>query len=881
VKGLEKPLITYLVQRARGRGFEAARRGVDGISTALVDRLAETERLHAAYRDLCTGGAGLEALFLVADAGIGKTRLLGEFSTWAATQPLGLRTLTARASERRMSQPYAVLRDLLTSLVPMRDSDPPAQARATWRAASSPLLDGDDDAVVLGHLLGLDFAEHEAVRGIAGDGRQIRDRGHHYACQWLRKLATGTPPLALLIDDLHWADEASLDFIAQLMVDHADLRLLVVGLARPTLYERRPDWGLPAGGQARIDLPQLDGQDSDALVLALLQRLDEVPTALRALIVERAEGNPYYIEELVNMLIDENVIVPGPCWQLQLANLRPTHLPTTLVGVLQARLDGLPDDLRHTLLQAAVVGHVFWDDALAALGVHSDEALQALAARQLIVPCPSSSLQGLREYSFKHHSLHQVCYDSVLKRHKRAAHATVARWLADRSGASRHELIAEHFERGGEPAQAIVHWQRAAEAAAARYANAAALAHAQRALALIAADDAERRFSLTLLGAKVLRTLSERDRLAATLVELTSLAEQLDDDRRRSEAAEQRARFHNDGGDAVLSLELARQSLAWSPDDAPECAARAQLLIASALSLLGRLEESKRHAEAGLARAHEAGVAPVEAMLLNQLGMDANNQGDPGAAIRLFEQALAHHRATSNRSNEAATLSNMAYAALILGLYDQAQAQFEATVELCRQIGQRHTEGIVQINLALVRQCLCDAAGALAHARRALSLLQQTGDRLGQAAALRAIGHAELALADLPRAGDSLRASRDMFDALGLGHLAIEAIAGQVLHALASRDIAAARGHVDVILDRQARGASLAGTDEPLRIGLACFLALAAAGDSRAAGVLAATHAELMARAATISDPVLRQGFIDNVPWHRELNRLWRQRSPD
>ena len=499
--------------------------------------------------------------------------------------------------------------------------------------------------------------------------------------------------------------------------------------------------------------------------------------------------------------------------------------------------------------------------------------------RELVLPRQDASLEGVREYAFKHQILHQVTYDTVLKSHKRAAHARVARWLAARPSVGRDELIAEHFERGGDPARAIGYWQQAAEEAAARYANATALAHAQRALSLVPSDDAERRYALALLSAKVLRTVSERERLAHCLDELTALAEQLNDDARRSEAAERCARFLVDGADAAQALVLAHQALAWAPANAPECAARAQLLIAAALSLLGRPDEALLHAEAGLARAQESANASVKAMLLNHLGMDANNRGDPGAAILLFEQALVLHREANNRSNEAGTLNNLAYAAFVLGNYDKAQVQFQTAVELCRQIGQRQVEGIVRINLALVRQCLGDAQGALEYSRSAMRLLDQAGDRLGQAAALRVIGHAELALNELVLAGDSFRASRAMFDALGLGHLAIETIAGQALQALARQDIAAARDHVDDILGRQARGASMAGTDEPLRIGLVCHQALDAAGDARAIEVLAATHAELLARAAKITDPTLRQGFIDNVPSHRELNRLWRQCS--
>lgn len=876
VKGVDRPMLTYLVLRARPRGFHTARRGITRTTIRLIDRTGEFERLRDAYNALQSADRHeLTALLLVADAGIGKTRLLSEFADWVVMQPRGACILTGCASERRMGQPYGLLRELLTSQLPIQDSDPAPDARAKWLAGMASRLPSSADAALLGHLLGLDFSNHDGVRGIIGEARQIRDLGYHYASEVLRRMAATEPPLLLLLDDLHWADDASLDFIEHLLAAHADLPLLLIGLTRPTLYERRPHWDGILARQARIDLPQFDARYSEELVTALLERLQEVPNALRQLIVSRAEGNPYYMEELVNMLIDRGTIVAGETWQLRDEGLQADQLPTTLTGVLQARVDGLPSELRHTLQLAAVVGHVFWDSALDVLGVNSEAVLQDLVARQLIVSREASTLDDMHEYAFKHHMLHRVCYDSVLKRHKRAAHAEVARWLEVQEGAAHLDLIAEHFERGGALPQAIDYWQRAAQEAASRYANAAALAHSERALALVQPDDLERRFALVMLTAKVLREQSEREHLAQCLDDLTMLADRLGSDRRRSEAAERRARFLYDGGDVIQALGFARQALTWSPPDAPECTARAHLLMASALWTLGRPGDALPHAQAGLAAARAAGNSAIEAMMLNQMGMDANNRGDPGAAIALFEAALVRHRESRNRSNEAGTLTNIAYAAFVLGEYVLADAQFLQAAELCRQIGQRHIEGIVLINLALVRLSQEKAASARDFVQRALQLLRLAGDRLAQAAALRVAGHAELALGELGPAGENFSTSRALFDDLGLPHLAIESIAGQALHAQVCGDLGAAVGYVDLILARQASGAELAGADEPLRIGQICYRVLAAAGDERAQAVLAATHTELQARAAKISDPIRRQSFLRAVPWHRDLIQSW------
>jgi tetratricopeptide (TPR) repeat protein len=166
----------------------------------------------------------------------------------------------------------------------------------------------------------------------------------------------------------------------------------------------------------------------------LLQRMAEVPDALRALLTASAEGNPFYMEELVKMLIDDGVIVAEPdSWRISPDKLLTAHVPATLVGVLQARLDALAPRERLALQQAAVVGHVFWDQALAAVNTTAVDALPALLRKQLIVRRDAADDIDTREYAFQHNLLHQVAYDSVLKGPRQAAHASAGEFWSVRA----------------------------------------------------------------------------------------------------------------------------------------------------------------------------------------------------------------------------------------------------------------------------------------------------------------------------------------------------------------------------------------------------------------------------------------------------------------
>ena len=232
------------------------------------------------------------------------------------------------------------------------------------------------------------------------------------------------------------------------------------------LFERRPDWHSTEGqhqhihqyvdqhldqhldqhrdqhaGQRviqhviqRLDLAPLDPAGSGQLADQLLARLAAVPPVLRELLTTGAQGNPFYMEELVKMLIDQGAIRTGGAasgaWQLDPARLQATEVPATLTGVLQARLDGLPAAERLCLQEASIIGLVFWDRALAALNELAPRTLPALVQRALAVPhAPASSAAGddtLREYAFEHHILHQVTYATVLKRSRRLLHGRLS-----------------------------------------------------------------------------------------------------------------------------------------------------------------------------------------------------------------------------------------------------------------------------------------------------------------------------------------------------------------------------------------------------------------------------------------------------------------------
>jgi tetratricopeptide (TPR) repeat protein len=281
----------------------------------------------------------------------------------------------------------------------------------------------------------------------------------------------------LFLEDLHWADEASLDLMRYLADSCQKVPLLIIGVTRPLDTQGGSRRERPLTG-TQIHLDSLSPEESQQLVVEILQKLPEIPTDLSELLLQQAEGNPFYVEELIKVLIEDGVIIAGEeKWQLRRNQLTEVRVPPNITSVLQGRLDRLTHMERVTLQRAAVVGRVFWDTAVIQMNAaadapldanHTRTALQALEKREMIFQRQSSGFAGTKAYLFKHAILHQVTYESVLLRSRPVYHKQVADWLAQQSGERISEYagtIAEHYELAEEKSTAAELYEMAAQRA--------------------------------------------------------------------------------------------------------------------------------------------------------------------------------------------------------------------------------------------------------------------------------------------------------------------------------------------------------------------------------------------------------------------------------
>ncbi len=569
----------------------------------------------------------------------------------------------------------------------------------------------------------------------------------------------------------------------------------------------------------------------------------------------------------------------------------------TLTGVLQARLDGLPPQEKLTLQQASVIGPVFWDQALIALDAHARRTLPDLVQRELALPRADAAKNmgddELREYAFHHQILHQVTYDTVLKRSKRELHAKVAQWLASLTGLRASDFlgtIAEHYERAGDSANAAEFHARAAEHARERFGHDTALAHVDKALSLLeqqsdatAKVDAALRWRLLVVREQTLELQGRRTEQMASIEALEQLADVIDDGQCHAYVAWRRGYRAMRMADWPACESTARQLIALATQAGNHgLRLHALRLLSVARAMQGDMDGGSAFAEQGLPEARERGLRKNEAFLLNALAIVANLKGDVVGALEMTRQNLLIYRDLGDRQNEAISLSNLGATWLNLGELAHAQRDLEEALRMLRANGDRVVEGVTLGHLSNLALWRGDNAEALSLARAQLDSAVTTRARDRESHSLLWLGDVELALGQHAAARDAFQQARDL--ALEIGSpWHYDASAGLARVALEEGDAALAIREVDVLLTELGGGAAMEGLHEPRLIELTCYRVLATtsgAGDARAAEWLARAVNALLAQAATIPDAAWRNSFLQNIPTHRDVVAAWNAAKP-
>jgi class 3 adenylate cyclase len=410
-------------------------RGVRGLGRAFVGRDGELELLRVTY-DRVARDEQPDLVTIVGDAGVGKTSLVAEFREMLAARPA--RWFEGRCLAYGRAVTYRPLAQILKKRLGVRDDDPPAA-----------IVERLGDRRILGLTLGLDPGEELHPL-------EARERLRRAWVGLLEEIAGEGRPAVVVLEDLHWADEALLELLDQVVRD-ASGPLMLVSTARPELLDRLPSWGAGRRNLSRVWLEPLSRADAERMLDEIAR---DLPDRVRELVLSRAEGNPFFVEEVLQSLLDSGALERdnGGWSATELPDA--IEMPDSVQAVIAARIDLLRPPDKAALQAAAVVGRSFWENAVRALVDEPPEDLQVLQERDFVRRIPASSLEGQHEYLFKHALTREVAYASLPVARRARLHAAFAEWLEE-VGTARAELaplIAHHYAESIRPELTDIAW---------------------------------------------------------------------------------------------------------------------------------------------------------------------------------------------------------------------------------------------------------------------------------------------------------------------------------------------------------------------------------------------------------------------------------------
>jgi|tagenome__1003787_1003787.scaffolds.fasta_scaffold20981600_4 class 3 adenylate cyclase len=658
----------------------------------LVGRDDEADALRGAL-DRSMREPSTQLVSIIGEPGIGKSRLVEELLAYVEGLPALVTWRRGRSLSYGEGVAFWALGEMVKGQAGILESDSAQVAEQKLAdAVAGVIVDERDRGWVvrhLGPLVGL-----EAVGG-GGDGGRVEA-----FAAWRRfvEALAEDGPTVLVFEDIHWADDALLDFI-DLVADRAGaVPLLIVCTARPELFERRAGW---AGGKINattISLTPLSGDDTARLVGGLLDQV-LLPVGVQQALLDRAEGNPLYAQEYVRMLQDREILTKQAGGWMLVGEI--VDLPESIQGIIAARLDTLTPDEKALIQDAAVIGKTGWIGAVCVLTERSawqaEELLHSLERKQLLQRVRRSSIQGEAEFQFGHALTRDVAYSQIRRADRAAKHEAAAGWIDQLAGErdDKAELLADHYTQAltlrqamGEDTTALAPKARAAyteagEQAAATYAYPAAARHYQAALTITSPTDIHAR-AVLLLGQAT--ALSNADTASQEILDAALEAQVAVEAWEAAAQVEQMlSKWY---ADHAASREEADAHLARGAEYAarvPPGTTMCEIAATQAFVLFvsGHSEEALTLTSRMIPLAEQAGLDVGRALLVQWRGAARLTLGDADGVADMRDTAdtLAHHA----HQTTATAYSNLAEAVRSMGDMAAADAAYVTAAEWARR----------------------------------------------------------------------------------------------------------------------------------------------------------------------------------------------------
>lgn len=775
----------------------AARSAVVERRAALKGREAELGALARAFA-IARDEKRAQTVTVVAATGTGKTRLVRDFLVRMREDAEPPRVF--RGAAREGGPAYEVFTRALRARFGLVEGMDAEAAKAQLRAQVAAVLDDrkvGDVAYFFGQLLDLRFQDSPLIKAVEGDPQPMRAMRRAVIKAFLETdAAKGAGPLVLVLDELHWAHDDSLDLLSYL-VESLQGPIVLVCMGRPDLLAAREGWRRLGGDRHTvIELAPLSDVDAAAVMQDLLAPCGGAPevASLVDAAVALAGGNPALLEQMVRIYHDRGVLeitddFEDERWTIHPAKLASVKLPLTVEDAVQARIAALGPRERGLLERAASMGGVFWLGGLIAIERLADpppevweggEADDVVAVRQMLgdlverdylLRMPESTFVGDEEYVFKHNlersALERLTPSGLARRYHRA----IAEWLSFRQNADAGEeyleMLARQRELAGATALAASAYVEAGEVARSRYANAKAAELFAKALKLLdQCDHVDEHLRLKGLHhhGDVLHTLGRNQQAHEAFREMLTRAWRLGLRSKGGAAHSRIGRIYRETGrfdEASRHLTAALSLFGQAQDERG---------IASTLDDIGKLHWlggdyalALEYTARGLAMRRRLGDPRSLALSLNNLGLVQQESGNFQAALDAFEQALAIRRDIGDLVGMSSTLNQLGTIAQETKDDRKAAGLFEQAYDVARETGDRNRVALILTNLGEVYNRLGDGPRALSLLKQAEELADGLGDKLGLAEAERALGKAHLARREFAKARECTERAVELF----------------------------------------------------------------------------------------------------------------------
>ncbi|WP_428264386.1 serine/threonine-protein kinase PknK [Haliangium sp.] len=827
-----------------------------GIPTQCVGRQRELATLEGLL-DECLEEESARVALVTGPAGVGKSRIRTEFLQRIEHRYREVSVWLGRGDWLRSGASCGLLAELVRDAVHLAEGQPLAERQARILERAGEVVRAEDAervAVFLGEIVNVPFEDEGRVQLTVArqDHQLMHDQMRRAFIDWLGAELLRTPVL-IVLDDLHWGDLPTLRFLDAALRALRERPFMVLALAQPQVHKLFPNL-FEDRGVEELRLRPLSKRASRSLIGQVL----EVPDDVVARIVERSEGNAFFLEELIRSVADGS----------------HDELPQTVLALAEGRLATLPADARRVLRAAAIFGRTFWHEGVAALlgnaigSTALDDILADLVEREFIADRPTSRFAHTHEYRFAGELTREVAYGTLTEEDRAHGHVRAGGWL-EAAGEPEPAVLAEHFRRGGARARAVEWYRRAAEEAmeanddkaVAEWVTQAVNCGAQgRALGELRLLEAEMH---NWQGEPAAARRCSDEAMALLPTGSASWAQAV---QHASWAACVIGGFEEVDG-------LVDMLVRYASEASEGTYLRALAHMATQLAVNGRYEQA-RTLESIISEAlpRTEDEQAVRATLTHMRGILAFMADELDRACDLMREAAQHWGALGSQRYRLLDLSNAGAAQLELGEYEAAAETLRPVVAGVERAGLDHIMGICVANLAL----------ALALSGRTEEAVQICDDSLASVSSPREevvlLVHRARIL-DLTGDHDGALANAERARAM-------ETFPSYVAHALAIKaSVHLQRGLAEEAFAAAAQGMAILDERGAIESGegilrLAYAEALHALGRLPAAReAIEAAAARLHGRAARISDPQRRRRFLDGVPEHARTMQLEREWS--